>query len=347
MSTHHFQRFDPLLTDAQAHGILELVRRFGAHGMYSEEGLNEGIGEGLPQRYDSIRNFVNTGGRYAKKEEFLELVARTNYFRETYAYGEDVQAPGIEPFLHHEGFVEAARAIHGRPVIEPAIVFANMFVPGQELAVHTDVPEFRGANRKVLPEWLLVVMHHSGLFHDWRMPIATAVSWWTKSGGGQFVCYPQGPQNDAQLIEAKFNSAVILDTDTVFHGVDPVFSDDGSCPPLLPGMRLEPDEESRWVVREGDRRVAAFEWDELRYSISWKAYCFRDETERRTWRERSDDLSLDFILDTLEKDLRKRGRLDGPRPEPSSLTDVLIDTYIPFPQPDAQPSAGATAAAPA
>ena len=39
--------------------------------------------------------------------------------------------------------------------------------------MHTDVPEFRGANRKLVPQWLLVVMHHSGLFEDYRMPIAT------------------------------------------------------------------------------------------------------------------------------------------------------------------------------
>ena len=55
-----------------------------------------------------------------------------------------MRAPGIEPFLHHEGFVEAARALHGRDVIVPAIVYANLLLPGQELAVHTDVPEFRG-----------------------------------------------------------------------------------------------------------------------------------------------------------------------------------------------------------
>ena len=83
---------------------------------------------------------------------------------------------GIEPFLHHEGLVDAARAVHGRPVIEPAIVYANILVPGQELAVHTDVPEFRGANRKIVPQWLIVVMHHSGLFDAWRMPIATGVA---------------------------------------------------------------------------------------------------------------------------------------------------------------------------
>ncbi len=38
----------------------------------------------------------------------------------------------------HEGFHEAARKIHDRPIVEPNIVYANILVPGQELAVHSD-----------------------------------------------------------------------------------------------------------------------------------------------------------------------------------------------------------------
>lgn len=45
-----FQLFDPLLSEAEAHDMVALCERFGSYGMYSEEALNEGIGEGLPQR---------------------------------------------------------------------------------------------------------------------------------------------------------------------------------------------------------------------------------------------------------------------------------------------------------
>ena len=41
--------------------------------------------------------------------------------------------PGIEGFLHHEGFREAARRVYGRPVVVPEIAYANLLVPGQEL----------------------------------------------------------------------------------------------------------------------------------------------------------------------------------------------------------------------
>src|SRR5919197_6155264 len=121
------------------------------------------------------------------EDSIAVLAARTNYFREEYAYGTTALIDGIEPFLFHEGFVEAARQIHGRRVIEPAIVFANLMVPGQELALHTDVPEFRGVNRKLHPQWLLVAMRHSELFEDWRMQIAPGVAWFHDMGeGGEF-----------------------------------------------------------------------------------------------------------------------------------------------------------------
>src|SRR5207244_3663289 len=131
---------------------------------YAEEPTFAGIGEGLPPRYDAVRNYLRSAGRVD-----AVLAARTNYFRETYAYGDDVRIGGIEPFLRHEGFLDAARALHGRSIIEPAIAYANLLLPGQELAVHSDVPEFRGVNRKRHPQWLIVAMHHSGLFDTWRM----------------------------------------------------------------------------------------------------------------------------------------------------------------------------------
>src|SRR5436190_16293794 len=220
--------------------MVRLCERYGAYGMYSEEPTFAGLGEGLPARYDAVRNFLRTGGRFGRSEPHAVLVARTNYFRETYAYGDEVRIAGIEPFLRHEGFVEAARAIHGRPVVEPAIVYANLLVPGQELAVHTDVPEFRGANRKLHPQWLMVVMHHSGLFDEYRMPIATAVGWFNDCHGGEFAFYPQGGDGPAATIPARANTGIILDTDSVFHGVDPIES---NSPPraLRSGMR------PRWI----------------------------------------------------------------------------------------------------
>lgn len=140
----------PLFAVAEADAMLALRDRFGPYGMYSNEGQDTGYAPELPQRIDAIRNHLRRNAELPTKE----AAARTNYFRETYAYGEEVRLPGIEPFLYHPGFVDAARRIHGRDIIEPSIVFANLYLPGQELAVHTDVPEFRGANRTTTPQRL-------------------------------------------------------------------------------------------------------------------------------------------------------------------------------------------------
>ena len=334
-TNHKVTAFDPFLTDEEAHGMVTLCRAFGPHGLYSNEGLNKGIGETLPQRFDAAFNYVKTGGRFARAAEDPKvLAARTNYFRETYAYGEDIQAPGIEPFLYHEGIKEAAKEIYGATVVEPAIVFANILVPGQELAIHTDVPEFRGANRKIFPQWLIVVMHHSGLFEDWRMPIATAVSWYHDAKGGAFAYYPRGKDGGPEAFNVRFNTAMIMDTDSVFHGVDRVDSQLPDLPPLKPGMKIHPVGDSEWELRDLDHKtpLAKWYWSELRFSISWKGYCFKDEVERDKWAAHDDDLSIDFVQDRLEEDLRAKGILTGDRPaEPNDWALLLADSYIKFP----------------
>jgi hypothetical protein len=312
-----------------ADAMVTLCERYGTYSLYSAEASATQFAPGLAQRYDAAQNFVRSGGRFGREEPIRELAARTNYFREEYAYGDEVLFDGIEPFLRHDGFVEAARRLHGRPVIQPAIVYANILVEGQELAVHTDVPEFRGANRRDLPQWLMVVMRHSGLFDDWYMPIATAIAYFGESSGGELAYYPDGADGQVETLSTRHNTAILLDTDTVFHGVDRVGGPDAPIAPLKPGMRLE-FEDGRWHILDGDERVASYEWPQVRYSVSWKAYCFADEAERQRWLDHTDDLTLDFILARLADDLRERGRGEPPDDE-DELGRLLIEQYIEFP----------------
>jgi hypothetical protein len=335
MTRHVVAAFDPLLTDDGAAAMVRLCEQFGSYGMYSEEPTFPGIGEGLPARWDAVRNFLKSGGRFGHQEPLEVLAARTNYFRETYAYGAKPGIEGIEPFLFHEGFVQAARRLHGRPVIEPAIVFANLLVPGQELAIHTDVPEFRGVNRKRHPQWLIVAMRHSGLFEQWRMPIATAVAWFHDCRGGEFAFFPDGPTGAPQAHRVRYNTALLLDTDSVFHGVDRVAETAEPITPLRPGMRLCFTGDRQWEVRDGERRVAAYRWGDLRFSISWKAYCFADEAERRAWAEHRGDLSVDTVVERLLADMRERGVVGATAPGGHELVDLIIDTYVHYPPPAA------------
>jgi hypothetical protein len=327
-----FVEIDPLFGD-RGTAMVELCERFGPYGMYSQQHVESEIGRGLTQRHDAVLNHLKTGGRRRRDEPVAQLAARTNYFREEYAYGTKPLIDGIEPFLFHEGFVDAAQAVHGRPVIEPAIVFANLMVPGQELAIHTDVPEFRGANRKLHPQWLLVAMRHSEVFEEFRMPIATGVAWFHDADGGEFAFWPEGASAPPVSRKVMTDTALVLDTDSVFHGVDPVAAPRDEIAPLTPGMTLAGAGGGRWQVRDGDDVVAEYRWDDLRFSVSWKAYCFTDDAEREAWRAHTEDLDLDWILARLADDLRERGRIDGETPEPRDLALLIIDEYIRFPVP--------------
>jgi len=77
--------------------------------------------------------------------------------------------------------------------------------------------------------------------------------------------------------------------------------------------------------------LARYRWDELRFSVSWKAYCFADEDERVAWREHADDLTVDLILDRLVDDLVARGRAEPDVARDDALGQLLIDEYIRFP----------------
>ncbi len=327
--------FDPLLGGDAGDTMLALRRSFDrggqvGYGMYSNEGFDTGYAPTIAQRHDTILNYLRDNAD--TPEPIGALAARTNYFRETYAYGEEITAPGIEPFYRHEGLVSAAAALFDRPVVVPAIVYANILVPGQVLTVHTDVPEFRGASRKVVPQWLLVVMQHSGLFAEWRMPIATAISYFGQGEGGALRYYPDGTGGEPQHFATGHDTAILLDADSVFHAVERVTGgDEDAVTALKPGMQLVPEGGDRWAVHDGATTVATYLDRDIRFSVSWKAYCFADEAEHVAWRTHGDDLCLDTILDRLDADLRDRGVLVGDRPDPEVFAAQLIAEYITFP----------------
>jgi hypothetical protein len=327
MPSAPYVEFDPLLTAEQAEQLIAIVYEHAPYPTYGEGREQQGFGAGIPQRYDAARNFVQTR---AGQDEVWKLASRTNYFRDTFAY-EQPLFPEITFFQQLPQFIEAAQHVTGRRIVRPAIVYLNILVPGQELALHTDVPEFRGANRTREPEWLLVAMHHSGLFERWRRHIATGVSWYHDCDGGAFVYYPNGADQPPRHLPVRRNTAIVLDTDSVFHGIDPMALRGTTLPPVEPGVRLHRDDDTHWSIR-GDGVVRTmYNWDDLRLSISWKAWCFADEAERRINDEHSDDLTLDQIMETFIDDLRQRGKINN-RPDDDTLARMILDEYIRFPQ---------------
>ena len=100
-------------------------------------------------------------------------------------------------------------------------------------------------------------------------------------------------------------------------------------------MRLTFEGRDTWRVGFGDEAAIRYHWDDLRFSVSWKAYCYADEAERRMVAEHTDDLTRPQIMEALLADLRSRGRLGDALPNGTDLALLLIDEYIRFPPPAA------------
>jgi hypothetical protein len=186
-------------------------------------------------------------------------------------------------------------------------------------------------NRTTDPQWLLVAMHHSGLFDRWRIPIATAVAYFDDCRGGEFVFYPEGRDGPPRTIPVKHNTAVILDTDSTFHGVDRVAEGATPIPALRPGMHLTYEGGGTWRVGPDGEALARYRWGEIRFSVSWKAYCYADGAEERAVAEHTDDLTRGAVVARLVEDLRARGRLDDEPRDRRDLALLIIDEYVTFP----------------
>ena len=126
------------------------------------------------------------------------------------------------------------------------------------------------------------------------------------------------------------------DTDSVFHGVDRVWPTDAEPFPAEPGNVLVYDGDGRWSIRStgcSDERLLELTWRDIRFSVSWKAYCL-GRAGTRGVAPHDDDLLLARILEVLVDDLRDRDVVAASeRPSDHDLALLLIDTYERFPDP--------------
>src|SRR5258705_3805627 len=79
--------------------MVRLCERYGAYGMYSEEPTFAGLGEGLPARYDAVRNFVRTGGHFARPDPLPLLAGRPHHFSAHYPHADERRTPAHLPLL--------------------------------------------------------------------------------------------------------------------------------------------------------------------------------------------------------------------------------------------------------
>lgn len=295
----------------------------------------------LPERIDVASHHLRTGGITGRKELYEDLVPRMMPFQRIYhnAHAEiSMDTPEIQSLFHSAKYEEsAARVCKGRTFYDPIQFGIIMMVPGQEVAMHYDVPWFKGATRYDFPQWLLVVMERSGLWADRLVPQVQGVAYIQRKDavGGEFFFYPNGISNGQKSNPANVNTGLVLDGSIVAHGVRPFMGQDATPPPM--DIRSEytilfDEEKQVWEVIENGKVLRQYNADEVRTTLVWRMRCFESEEERQSWRE-AETLQLDDVLDTLVADMKRRGRLvpGSSRPEPLDLALMLLEEYVEYP----------------
>jgi hypothetical protein len=215
---------------------------------------------------------------------------------------------GVEPILHNPRFVDAARRCLDGTVVRPILVYANLSLPmlcGD--GGHTDVPAFRGIDRRHYPIWLLTTMGRSRLFERWRVRIATAVSWYYTGAAGDFTYWPDGPDAKPIVRPPQWNTAVMGDNDFMFHRVESI---GGAGDHMLRGLTLDAQlchTDAGWAVVDAGRTLATYPAAMVRVSVSWKGQVFANAEGARVYDEHLDDLDFARVLATLRDDLATRG----------------------------------------
>ncbi len=296
---------------------------------------------------DAVRDLLERHAPYAPVQRYLRSPAEFRNasgsaaqhqviapnFRGDWAF-EGRVAPGAELFLEHGKLADAAARLFGSSLVRPFAVFSNITwqLPFAQGGGHTDVPAFRGVDRRDHPTWLLTTMGHSRLFEEERIRIATAVAWFYEGPDGGFEYWADGPDAPPTVHEGQIsNTAIVGDNDFMYHRVRPVGRlDDGFPSGLSLESRLEHAGGDAWRIVDGDRTVATPEFQSLRVSVSWKAYVFRDEEERDRVDAGADALDVDDVWDRFYADLEARGIPFDRPPVPlddEAFIDLLSRTY--------------------
>ena len=201
--------------------------------------------------------------------------------------------------------------------------------------MHTDVPEFRGANRKLYPavadggDAALGALRRLARARSRRASPTSA-----SCAGGELAFYPDGRERPGRARSRRATTPPSCSTPTPSSTAS-IASRRDAAAPGAPRRACSCAASATAAGASARRRrdLARYDWDEVRFSVSWKAYCYRGRSRaaaRRRARRRP--LARRHPRDALRGPARARPprrRAPGRR-RPRKL---LIDEYVRFPQP--------------
>jgi hypothetical protein len=118
----------------------------------------------------------------------------------------------------------------------------------------------------------------------------------------------------------------------MFHRVRPVGRrEDGMPSGLSLDTTLCHAGDGTWAIRDDGRTIVSMPWEALRISVSWKAYVYRDDAQRRQHQQGEGALDLDAVMTRLLADLRRRSRDVVAPADPfhdEAFVEVLREAYV-------------------
>eukprot|EP00595_Chromulina_sp_UTEXLB2642_P003331 CAMPEP_0196764640 /NCGR_PEP_ID=MMETSP1095-20130614/6544_1 /TAXON_ID=96789 ORGANISM="Chromulina nebulosa, Strain UTEXLB2642" /NCGR_SAMPLE_ID=MMETSP1095 /ASSEMBLY_ACC=CAM_ASM_000446 /LENGTH=375 /DNA_ID=CAMNT_0042120715 /DNA_START=82 /DNA_END=1209 /DNA_ORIENTATION=+ len=296
----------------------------------------------LPQRIDIGAHYITTGGLDGAKEVYESMVDRLNSFGR-YTFITDIDKyPAVKKLFTSTKFIEAATTVcpKDKPHLDPFQFNYIIQVPGQTVAVHTDVPYFWGAGRRDFPQWLLATMVFSGLWkdefidqvqvvgylHDWKI---------NNSVGGEFVYYNNN--SNYVVVNPKYRSGSVIDGSKLLHAAK-VYRPDVLAPHLDKDKEnvLVYDTNDKWEVRSGDKVIQSLSTNDLRIAVVYRARCFKSSKESEEYSKYTSRMSLDNIINSLKDELVRRQIVSKARIDAMNELDLalfLTKSYIQYPLP--------------
>ncbi|MFT7687099.1 MAG: hypothetical protein ACI9FB_002451 [Candidatus Azotimanducaceae bacterium] len=262
-----------------------------------------------------VMSILRSGNPYKTLSAVHKNTGETSagWFRNFWALGGKVVLDGAEPYFNNPNFINAAKKSFNATVIRPVAMMTNLNLPAPGSPRHLDLPFFRGMQNREVPSWMLASMGYSGLFHEWAVPVASAITWFFDGPGGEFEYWPEGLEKPSRLEMPPFeNRSLLADNEYMYHRVGELgheskqsrYSDISYDAQLRLAAGQEEDE--RWLVTLGDKVLYDFAYSEVRISILWKAFCFKDQAEAQSYDDHSHDLSVTQVVDLFTADLKKK-----------------------------------------
>ncbi len=255
------------------------------------------------------------------------------WFRNFWALGGKVLFDGAEPFFHNPNFIEAARRSFRAEVVRPWAMMTNLNLPAAGAPPHLDLPFFRGLNNREVPGWMLTPMGYSGLFQEWAIPVASAITWFYDGEGGEFEYWPDGLDGPSQTVAPPYgNTSVVADNEYMYHrvGATGAPAEYWALDSMPYHARLGRDAAGDWEVREGERLVTRLPYRKVRLSVLWKAFCFETRAMAESYDDHGHDLDPAMVTRIFCEDLSRRGIAFAEPRDPfadPAWRRVLFDVY--------------------